>query len=101
MAMAWVESAVVYYLRTMIHRLDPYQPNPLPVIGYFGPVEGIRVRRVGHFLLRLSQSHIRLAAFARELGHFIFAATAVVGTGLGAGGDFAADDHLGNACDRI
>jgi hypothetical protein len=41
-AMAWVESAVVYYLRTMIHRLDPYQPNPLPVIGYFGPVEGIR-----------------------------------------------------------
>src|SRR5690349_18541742 len=41
-AMAWVEAAVVYYLRTMIHRLDPYQPNPLPVIGYLGPVEAIR-----------------------------------------------------------
>ncbi len=38
-AMAWVESAVVYYLRTMIHRLEPYQPNPLPVIGGLGPVE--------------------------------------------------------------
>jgi hypothetical protein len=41
-AMAWVESAVVYYLRTMIGRLEPYQPNPLPVIGYLGPVEAIR-----------------------------------------------------------
>jgi hypothetical protein len=42
MAMAWVESALVYYLRTMIDRLEPYQPNPLPVIGYLGPVEAIR-----------------------------------------------------------
>src|SRR5664279_3778879 len=39
MAMAWVESAVVLYLRTMIDRIDPYQPNPLPVIGGLGPVE--------------------------------------------------------------
>jgi hypothetical protein len=38
-AMAWVESAVVYYLRTMIGRIDPYQPNPLPIIGGLGPVE--------------------------------------------------------------
>src|ERR1043166_636849 len=38
-AMAWVESAVVYYLRTMIDRIEPYQPNPLPIIGYLGPVE--------------------------------------------------------------
>jgi hypothetical protein len=27
--MAWVESAAVLYLRTITHRLDPYQPNPL------------------------------------------------------------------------
>lgn len=38
-AMAWVESAVVYYLRTMIGRIEPYQPNPLPIIGGLGPVE--------------------------------------------------------------
>lgn len=38
-AMAWVESAVVFYLRTMIDRIEPYQTNPLPVIGYLGPVE--------------------------------------------------------------
>jgi hypothetical protein len=37
--MAWVESAVVYYLRTMIDRIEPYQPNPLPIIGGLGQVE--------------------------------------------------------------
>ena len=41
-AMAWVESAVVFYLRTMIDRIDPYQPNPLPVIGSLGPVELVK-----------------------------------------------------------
>ena len=41
-AMAWVESAVVYYLRTQIDRIEPYQPNPLPMVGGFGPVEAIR-----------------------------------------------------------
>ncbi len=38
-AMAWVESAVVFYLRTMINRIEPYQPNPLPVVGSLGMVE--------------------------------------------------------------
>lgn len=42
MAMAWVESAVVYYLRTMINRIEPYQPNPLPIIGGLGPAEMVR-----------------------------------------------------------
>ena len=38
-AMAWVESAVVFYLRTMIDRLQPLQADPLPIVGSFGPVE--------------------------------------------------------------
>lgn len=38
-AMAWVESAVVFYLRSMINRIEPYQPNPLPVVGGFALVE--------------------------------------------------------------
>jgi len=42
MAMAWVESAVVYYLRTHIDRIVPYQPNPLPIVGGLGPVELMR-----------------------------------------------------------
>jgi hypothetical protein len=40
--MAWVESAVVFYLRTMIHRIVPYQHEPLPIIGGLGPVEMVR-----------------------------------------------------------
>jgi hypothetical protein len=38
-AMAWVEAAVVYYLRTMVNRIEPYQSNPLPLVGGLGPVE--------------------------------------------------------------
>jgi hypothetical protein len=38
-AMAWVESAVVFYLRSMMNRLEPHQPDPLPVIGGFAAVE--------------------------------------------------------------
>src|SRR5438477_835536 len=38
-AMAWVESAVVFYLRTMIDRIEPHQPDPLPMIGSLGHVE--------------------------------------------------------------
>jgi hypothetical protein len=38
-AMAWVEAAVVFYLRSMTGRIEPYQPDPLPVIGGFALVE--------------------------------------------------------------
>lgn len=41
-AMAWVESAVVFYLRTMINRIEPYQPNPLPIFGGLGTAEMVR-----------------------------------------------------------
>lgn len=41
-AMAWVESAVVFYLRTHIDRIEPYQAQPLPVIGDLGLAELVR-----------------------------------------------------------
>ncbi|MEO6182295.1 MAG: hypothetical protein ABIP71_04195 [Verrucomicrobiota bacterium] len=41
-AMAWVESAVVFFLRTMIDRIEPYQANPLPVFGGLAKAELIR-----------------------------------------------------------
>src|SRR4051794_34829174 len=41
-SMAWVESAVVYYLRSMVNRIEPYQPNPLPLAGGFGMAEFVR-----------------------------------------------------------
>ena len=38
-AMAWVEAAVVYDLRVLVDRLEPYQPNPLPISGALGNIE--------------------------------------------------------------
>jgi len=38
-AMAWVEAAVVFYLRTLVGRIDPYQARPLPVADPLGRVE--------------------------------------------------------------
>src|SRR5215813_1459688 len=41
-AMAWVEAAVVYDLRTMTDRIQPYQPQPLPLAAVLDQVELIR-----------------------------------------------------------
>ena len=41
-AMAWVEAAVVIYLRTMINRVNPYQVDPLPIVGDLGQIELVR-----------------------------------------------------------
>lgn len=40
--MAWLESAVVVYLRTLVDRLEPHQPNPLPDFGHLASTEKIR-----------------------------------------------------------
>jgi hypothetical protein len=41
-AMAWVESAVVVYLRMPIGRVDPYQVDPLPLQAGWGWIEVVR-----------------------------------------------------------
>jgi len=41
-AMAWVEAAVVYDLRVLVDRLEPYQPDPLPIAGRLGGIELVR-----------------------------------------------------------
>jgi hypothetical protein len=38
-AMAWVEAASVFYIRALVGRIEPYQPNPLPMNGALGYVE--------------------------------------------------------------
>ena len=38
-AMAWVESASVFYIRALVGRIEPYQANPLPMHGALGNVE--------------------------------------------------------------
>src|SRR5260221_10008316 len=41
-SMAWVEAACVYYLRVVVDRVEPYQPDPLPIRGILGEVELVR-----------------------------------------------------------
>jgi len=41
-AMAWVEAAVVFYLRRLVDRIEPHQPDPLPIAGDLGGTEVIR-----------------------------------------------------------
>ncbi len=41
-AMAWVEASVVFYLRVMIGRIQPYQADPLPSFGGLGQAELVR-----------------------------------------------------------
>jgi hypothetical protein len=42
LAMAWMESAAVFYLRTLVGRLDPYQGVPLPPHHLLGNIELVR-----------------------------------------------------------
>jgi hypothetical protein len=41
-AMAWVEAAAVLYLRTLVDRIQPWQPHPFPVVGSLASVEVAR-----------------------------------------------------------
>src|SRR5512134_3859305 len=38
-AMAFVEAASVLYIRQLVDRIEPYQPNPLPMNDALGNVE--------------------------------------------------------------
>jgi hypothetical protein len=42
LAMAWMESATVTYLRTLTNRIDPYQARPLPIATGLGQAEVVR-----------------------------------------------------------
>jgi hypothetical protein len=81
-AMAWVESAVVYYLRTMVHRIEPYQPNPLPIATGLGHAELVReaatmimLLTVGILAGRTWRSRLGYAAIAFgvwDIGYYVF-----------------------------
>src|ERR1041384_2725941 len=58
LAMGWVESSVVFYMRSMIDRLVPYQSNPLPFAGGFGFAETVRE----------AATHVMLLAVGRLAG---------------------------------
>jgi hypothetical protein len=67
-AMAWVESAVVYYLRTMLGRIDPHQFYPLPIIGGLGKAE--LVREAATLLMLLAVGALAGTNTRSRMGYF-------------------------------
>ena len=70
-AMAWVESAVVFYLRSMMDRIEPYQPNPLPVIGGFAAVE--LPREFATLVMLFAVGFLAGRTWRTRLGYFVIA----------------------------
>lgn len=70
-AMAWVESSVVFYLRTMIDRIEPYEPYPLPVFGGLGLAEV--VRELATLLMLATVGILAGKKFKSRLGYFLIA----------------------------
>lgn len=66
-AMAWVEAAVVFYLRTMFDRIEPHQPNPLPMIGNLGKAE--LVREVATLIMLLTVGILAGRCWRSRLGY--------------------------------
>ena len=50
-AMAYVEAAVVLYLRVLVNQMDPYPPNPSAVPDWMIPTEIVREAATGTMLL--------------------------------------------------
>jgi hypothetical protein len=67
LAMAWVESAVVFYLRTMLNRIEPYQANPLPMIGGLGQAE--LVREAATLIMLLAVGILAGTTWRQRLGY--------------------------------
>ena len=70
-AMAWVEAAVVYYLRSLIHRINPYQPYPLPMAGGFGEAE--LIREIATLIMLFAVGWLAGANWRTRLGYSVVA----------------------------
>ena len=71
LAMAWVEAAVVFYLRTMYHRIDPYQINPVPMNDILAQVEVIR--EAATMVMLLTVGYLAGHSWRSRLGYFAIA----------------------------
>ncbi len=71
LAMAWVESAVVFYLRTMIDRIEPYQANPLPIVGGLAGAE--LVREAATIVMLATVGWLAGWNFRARFGYFLIA----------------------------
>jgi len=70
-AMAWAESAVVFYLRTMIDRIQPYQPNPLPQ--FTGLEKAELVRELATLVMLATVGWLAGRTWRGRAGYFLIA----------------------------
>lgn len=70
-AMAWVESAVVFYLRTMIDRIQPHQPNPLPQ--FTGLATAELVRELSTLVMLATVGWLAGRNWRSRIGYFLIA----------------------------
>jgi hypothetical protein len=70
-AMAWVEAACVYYLRLLVDRVQPYQPDPLPIAGALGNVE--LMREAATLLMLLTTGMLAGRTWQRRIGYMAIA----------------------------
>jgi hypothetical protein len=70
-AMAWVESATVAYLRTLLNRVEPYQQRPLPIVSLFVGTE--LVREAATVVMLLSVALLAGKTWRERCGYFMVA----------------------------
>ncbi len=70
-AMAWMESSTVAYLRTLVHRVEPYQQLPLPIADAFGVTE--LVREAATLVMLISAGWLAGTSWKNRLGFFMLA----------------------------
>lgn len=71
LAMAWVESAVVLYIRTTLNRIEPYQPEPMPMLAGFAMAEVIR--EAATMVMLASVGWLAGRNFRTRFGYFVVA----------------------------
>src|SRR6266487_1318640 len=70
-AMAWVEAAVVFYLRSLVGRIDPYQPNPMPE--YAGLAFAEMVREAATLVMLLAVGWLAGTSNGGRMGYALLA----------------------------
>src|SRR5439155_14982380 len=70
-AMAWVEAAVVFYLRSLVGRIDPYQPNPMPEDAGLAFAE--MVREAATLVMLLAVGWLAGTSNGRRMGYALLA----------------------------
>ncbi len=70
-AMAWVESATVSYLRTLLNRVEPYQQRPLPIVSLFAGTE--LAREAATVVMLLSVAFLAGKTWRGRCGYFMVA----------------------------